>query len=577
MEIHKTETLDYLLQYLKERDIFDKLEFILINNIGTELDETYYKRIHKKIVVVNYSTDINLFECVTIKQLITFSKLNSNYNILYLHTKGVSHKKGTIVYNNIVSWNNYMLYCLVDNLQKCVNLLKYYDTVGCNFYKEHPNYSIHYSGNFWWAKTSYLERLKLTDFNKKIDAEMCILSQQPNYFNIHSLHHLYGKDYSLDNYKISVQEGFKKQDNNIYYCKLGSRGGGLTNQLYSLISCIFKCIHLNNFEKIIVLDDFLTDINTNIYKSVDDIFDLESINIYLKKYNIFLLSKHNINLNIASILYGIEPNKIDITQMIRDLYCTSNSLYVSSKTDLNNLFGDPFKEVKKNIYITYKLNNCDYTIYDTFIEYENIIINFNNFDNVNWHRQDNIRKEVRANNALITELLANIHFKERFKIISDTFFNSITVMPEQAINVIHLRNEEDAIIFWGQINNMDYNTYKNTLEDKYIYLIQKYIHKNSINIILSANTSNKVLDFMQQHDFYYVICNKTIENGREESAIIDLFNSKHCNSMFIGNTNIITLNGSTFSYLLYKRLEDKAGVTKILIDLDHINTPEELY
>ena len=150
-------------------------------------------------------------------------------------------------------------------------------------------------------------------------------------------------------------------------------------------------------------------------------------------------------------------------------------------------------------------------------------------------------------------------------------------MPEQAINVIHLRNEEDAIIFWGQINNMDYNTYKNTLEDKYIYLIQKYIHKNSINIILSANTSNKVLDFMQQHDFYYVICNKTIENGREESAIIDLFNSKHCNSMFIGNTNIITLNGSTFSYLLYKRLEDKAGVTKILIDLDHINTPEELY
>ena len=574
MEIHKTDTLDYLLQYLKERDIFDKLDFILINNIGTELDETYYKRIHKKIIVVNYSTDINLFECVTIKQLITFSKLNSNYYILYLHTKGVSYRKDTIRHNNVVSWNNYMLYCLVDNLKNCVNLLKYYDTVGCNFRKD---YKAHYSGNFWWAKSSYLERLKLTDFNQKFDAEFCILTQQPNYFNIHCLHHMYETHYLLDNYKISIQEGFKKQDNNIYYCKLGWIGIGLTHQLYSLISCIFKCIHLNNFEKIIVLDDFLTDINTNIYKSVDDIFDLESINMYLNKYNIFLLSKHNIKLNITSILYGLESNKFDITQIIRDLYCTSNSLYVSSKTDLNNLFGDPFKEVKKNIYVTYKLNQCDYTIYDTFIENENIIINFNNFDNVHWHKQNCIRKELEINDALITELLANIHFKERFNIISDKFVNSITVIPEQAINVIHLRNEEDAIIFWGQINNMDYNTYKNTLEDKYIYLIQKYIHKNSINIILSANTSNKVLDFMQQHDFYYVIYNKTIENGREESAIIDLFNSKHCNSMFIGNTNIITLNGSTFSYLLYKRLEDKAGVTKILIDLDHINALEELY
>jgi hypothetical protein len=72
MSIHKTEILDRILYYLKERDILEKIDFLLINNIGTELDETYYKNIHKNIIVANYSTDNSQFECITIKQLITY-------------------------------------------------------------------------------------------------------------------------------------------------------------------------------------------------------------------------------------------------------------------------------------------------------------------------------------------------------------------------------------------------------------------------------------------------------------------------------------------------------------------------
>jgi len=574
MSIHKTEILDRILYYLKERDILEKIDFLLINNIGTELDETYYKNIHKNIIVANYSTDNSQFECITIKQLITFSKIHTDYNILYLHTKGVSYSKDHPSYNNIVSWINYMLYCLVDNLQNCVDLLNYYDIIGCNFRNENEFHKKHYSGNFWWAKTAYLQKLKLTDFNTKYDAELCILSQTPNYFNIYTLERMYETYYSLETYKCDIQNGFKKQDNNIYYCKLGWQGVGLCNQLYSLISCIFKCIYLNSFEKIIILDDFLTDINTNIYTAVEDIFDLESMNLYLKKYNIVLLSKHNIKLNIKSILYGNGSTKLDVTHILSKRYFTTNNLYMSKDIDFNRIVTDPWHGIKKKFYITYTLNNCEYTIYNTISENNEININFKDFPNVEWHTQNNIRKERQENFLLINDLLVNIHFKEKYHTLSNNFINSLHIQPGQAINIIHLRNEEDAIPFWGNINHMHPDTYKTVLEDKYIYLIEKYIDKNSLNIILSMNTANKVIDFMQRQEYKYVFCDKNLVNGREVNAIIDLLNGTHCNNIYIGNVNLTTYHGSTFSYVLYKLLEDKPGIKKILIDPDNIYVAE---
>ena len=148
------------------------------------------------------------------------------------------------------------------------------------------------------------------------------------------------------------------------------------------------------------------------------------------------------------------------------------------------------------------------------------------------------------------------------------------MQPGQAINILHLRNEEDAIPFWGTINHMSPDTYRTVLEDKYINLIDKYIDKSSLTIILSMNTSNKVITFMQKQQYNYVFCDKNLVNGREENAIIDLLNGTHCNNIYIGNVNLVTYHGSTFSYVLYKLLETKPGIKKILIDLDHINVEE---
>ena len=165
MHIHKTEILERILKYLKDRSIFDLLDLLVINNIGDDLDEAYFKNISEKIVVINYSSNTELFECATIKQVISFSKLHKDYKILYLHTKGVSRNKDEWCMNGVISWTNYMLYCLVDNANSCIKLLNTYDTVGCNFRGDSVHAKQHYSGNFWWATSEYLQKLKYTDFN----------------------------------------------------------------------------------------------------------------------------------------------------------------------------------------------------------------------------------------------------------------------------------------------------------------------------------------------------------------------------------------------------------------------------
>jgi hypothetical protein len=79
---------------------------------------------------------------------------------------------------------------------------------------------------------------------------------------------------------------------------------------------------------------------------------------------------------------------------------------------------------------------------------------------------------------------------------------------------------------------------------------------------------------MESHHYPFVFCDKTLVRGREENAIVDLLNGTHCNAVYIGNVNLVTYHGSTFSFVLYKLLEDKPGIKKVLIDLDHITDAE---
>jgi len=80
---------------------------------------------------------------------------DSDY-ILYIHTKGAS-KQSDNRYENIISWRHLMNYF---NIEKVKNVFKLFEKTEFNTYGVLLR-GYFYSGNFWWAKGSYLKTINL--------------------------------------------------------------------------------------------------------------------------------------------------------------------------------------------------------------------------------------------------------------------------------------------------------------------------------------------------------------------------------------------------------------------------------
>jgi GR25 family glycosyltransferase involved in LPS biosynthesis len=166
-------------------NLLQHLEKIFIINIGDKIDDNIgnnYKIFNNnKIQLINYSENTQLFEIDTINLIHTFCEnINSDCEILYLHTKGISWPN----HENIVNWTEMMVYFLAEQHTTCDKLLKSYDAIGCNYsIKPHP----HFSGNFWWATSKYIKTLPKIKSNIRHDAEWWILSNTSvNNYELHN-------------------------------------------------------------------------------------------------------------------------------------------------------------------------------------------------------------------------------------------------------------------------------------------------------------------------------------------------------------------------------------------------------
>jgi hypothetical protein len=95
---------------------------------------------------------------------------DSDY-ILYLHTKGASKQH----LENVITWRHLMNYF---NIEKYKNVFKIFEKTSYNTYgvllTNAGNFKLHYSGNFWWGKASYLKTIemdgvRLDRFNAEVD------------------------------------------------------------------------------------------------------------------------------------------------------------------------------------------------------------------------------------------------------------------------------------------------------------------------------------------------------------------------------------------------------------------------
>jgi hypothetical protein len=93
---------------------------------------------------------------------------DSDY-ILYIHSKGASKQN----LENVVSWRHLMNYF---NIEKVKNIFKIFEKTDYNTYGvllgKAGKWKL-YSGNFWWAKASYLKTIKVEGVRKnRFNAEV---------------------------------------------------------------------------------------------------------------------------------------------------------------------------------------------------------------------------------------------------------------------------------------------------------------------------------------------------------------------------------------------------------------------
>lgn len=350
---------------------------------------------------------------------------------------------------------------------------------------------------------------------------------------------------------------------------------GLTNQIFAFITAILVAKKRN--EQVIIYNDFLNDINSKSTTPISNIFDFEAMNQYLKSLNIIIFDKNKISsIKLLDIKYG----DINLTEELKNKsLLTPTSLDFIRRKYYNK---DIFHKLNITFLITFK-DSTEYKFIESYDNFNNnnikLLYNFHNLPfefTFGWI--------TTYNKILFEEIIINLKFNNYFieksnQFLLNTVYKNSTLNESNNINinVIHLRLEDDAIKHWSKQNKLAPNIFKAILINKYIEIIKNYVNPNDCNIILSYSTNNGVLDFMKSQNLKYIMMTKELELGREKNALLDYIISKSCNHLFIGNFNMEKLNGSTFSYLIFKSLPITHPIKKVIIDLDHINSPYTVY
>ena len=144
--------------------------FITNYNPNDETLNNLLLRFNKKNNFVMVYTSENLYEKYAINNYKNYIT-DLDYLMYYFHTKGVKPSNDPLLHifrSRRQLLNYYTLEKYIINIQ----LLEYHDAIGCSL---HLYPKKHFSGNFWWSKSSYLNTLDNIN-DKYLSPEMYILS-----------------------------------------------------------------------------------------------------------------------------------------------------------------------------------------------------------------------------------------------------------------------------------------------------------------------------------------------------------------------------------------------------------------
>ena len=160
-----------------------------------------------KIKIIGSSSNLNSYETSTLLLLHEHSLLE-DFNVLYLHTKGIRHNNTNI---NVTDWVKYLSYFNIYKHDICLNQLCIFDAVGVNLQDESR---LHYAGNFWWSKSHYIKKLSLPIQIEYNSPEFWLTKNKiGNYLSLwnSNINH-YEERYTEDNYvdkNIDIEKAYK--------------------------------------------------------------------------------------------------------------------------------------------------------------------------------------------------------------------------------------------------------------------------------------------------------------------------------------------------------------------------------
>lgn len=333
--------------------------------------------------------------------------------------------------------------------------------------------------------------------------------------------------------------------------------GGFTNQIISFILSIM--IAKQQGHKVIIVDNFLNDFSKDSYTPISEIIDIDSLNHSLiQMLNVVVVDKNSAGFDLLCVKYGTFGITMDITEDIKSRYFKNNCLYIDNRT-----WFDGRRNIGDNLlFVNYRIGN--YVIEEIYPDVP-IQIDIATAEYIhNFVALDDIYKYFDA--SIFETILKKIRYQTDFANKANKIEKYIKT--NHRTNVIHLRVEDDAIKHWSVMNNMSEEEFKDTLETKYIELIQKFMNKDDEIIILSQSLTNRVVDFLRDNNYMVSISEKYFED-REKNAIVDLLLASRCNHVFLGCFNCLHMNGSTFSYYIAKTIEQQC--LKIGVDIDRVH------
>jgi len=337
-------------------------------------------------------------------------------------------------------------------------------------------------------------------------------------------------------------------DNIVEYVNIDHCGLGLTNQIGKLTSGIMVGKFTN--KKYVIVSKFRCQYNNEKSVPISEIIDLDNLST---DCNIKIMDLSNFDFKIIFVKYGTCQDQVDITDVIGDV--------IPKSLNLNDLKGDPSPGTVKKLFIKYSVNNDENIIIYKEKCYDDITLSakYLKYHSNEWISTYDI--------DYYDQIIKSIKFNQKFYTLAKQF-----IQPHIKFNIIHLRNEEDALLFWSKINNMPIPFFKDKLQNKYVTLVNKYIKKEDLTIILTSNNNCQLINYFINNKYNIKLTIKNFDDERELNAIVDLLVSEYCNDIFIGGINPINYHGSTFSYLIWKRLNP--NTKKILFDLDRIDDHE---